>query len=162
MPLIVRDLRRIAQRQLRQEPGIQVFDPTDLVNELYLRLTKRRSVQWENSRQFFGEMSKMIRRILVDEARRRRRQKRGGAVLPVQLDEAFGLSEISTPQLELLSLALDQLTSRSERQGDVVNLRYFVGLTEEETAAALGVSIRTVRRDWSAAKLWLFGQLMKA
>jgi RNA polymerase sigma factor (TIGR02999 family) len=159
MPLVMQDLKRIARRLLRQEPDNRTLDPTDLVSELYLRLVGKRSVQWKNSRQFFGEMARMIRHILIDHARSRHRQKRGQGGRPTQLDEVFSLAEATPPQIEALNAALAKLGESNERQSLVVHLRYFVGLSEEEIAGVLGVSPRTVKRDWSTAKLWLYDQL---
>lgn len=159
IPHVLDELRTIAASLLAREPVGITLQPTALVNELYLRLVKRRSVRWKNSEQFFGEMATMIRRVLVDHARERRAVKRGGGLPNVPLGEDH--DPIAGKEEELLALddALSSLAQFDPRLSQVVHLRYFVGLAAEEIAAILGVSTKTVNRDWQKAKIWLYQQM---
>lgn len=156
VPLVYRDLRRRAAGLLRREAPGHTLQPTALVHEAYLRLVGQRG-QWRNRSQFFGVAAHIMRRILVDHARRRRAAKRD--VVRVPLDES--VVPASGREVDLLGLdeALCELTSMDARQGRVVELRYFGGLTLEEAAEILGVSVATVKRDWSLARAWLFDRL---
>lgn len=166
MPLVIDDLRRLAASFLgRQAPG-HTLQPTALVNETYLRLMGRRTLSWENRNQFFAYAATVMRRILVNHARDRRAARRGGGAARVSLDEALGLLEGRVEgalpnEADLLDLdaALQELSALDSRQGRIVELRYFGGLSIEETADALGISPRTVKREWCSARLWLLRSL---
>ena len=160
MPLIYEELRRQAGRYLRKERGNHTLQTTALINEAYLKLIDQREVVWQNRAHFFAIAAQAMRRILVDYARERHREKRGGAAENLPLDEAL---TIATPEksVDLVALdeALNQLAKFDARQARVVELRYFSGLSIDETAEILGVSNVTVRRDWDLAKSWLHLQL---
>ena len=155
MPLVFDEVRDIARRYLDGEAVEHTLQPTAVVNELYMKLVRRRSVHWNNREHFFGTAANLIRCLLVDHARHRLAQKRGGGQRPEPLDPTQHL--IRSPPREILALheALDTLESVDRRQHKVVMLRYFVGLTQQEVAQILGVSRATVERDWLMAKLFL-------
>jgi len=155
MPLVYDELRRIAGRYMKGERPGHTLQATALVNEAYLRLVEIRRVQWQNRAQFFGIAARSMRRILVDAARARRSQKRGGGVHEITLDEALVVAEEPAPALVALDDALDALKALDARKERVVELRYFGGLTVAETAEVLQVSPETVMRDWDFAKAWL-------
>lgn len=158
-PIVYDDLRRLAAGYMQREPPGHPLQPTALVHEAYLRLIDQRQVQWRNRAHFFGVAAQMMRRILVDHARKRLADKRGGAVTIVGLDEVSPASESHTVDVLALDQALDQLTGVDPRLCRVVELRYFAGLNIDETASALDVSTATVERDWKVAKAWLFQRL---
>ena len=159
MPLVYDELRKVAARHLRgQRPG-HTLQTTALVNEAYLRLIDASQVQWQNRAHFFAVAAHLMRRILVDFARTRNYQKRGGGVQPVSLDEAMIVAPERGADLLALDEALTRLQALNARQAQVVELRYFGGLSEEETAEALKISVRTVRRDWNFARVWLHREL---
>lgn len=155
MPLVYDELRKLARQRLRREQPNQTLQTTGLVNEAYLRLVQSSRVQWRDRSHFFAVAAQLMRRILVDEARRRRYQKRGGDVSRVALDAA----DVAAPERELdlvaLDLALEELSHFAPRKARVVELRFFGGLTIEETAAVLEVSADIVKREWRTARLWL-------
>ena len=159
-PLVHRELHRIAARYMASERADHVLQATALVNEAYIRLVEWENVEWQNRAQFFAIAAKIMRRILVDFARTRRRAKRGGHDVHVSLSEALDLS-CRTPSADLVALedALTELETLFPRHARVVELRFFGGLSLEETAHVLDVSVGTVRRDWSLAQAWLFRQL---
>lgn len=159
MPAVFDELRKIAVYFFSGETPGHTLQPTALVNELYLRLANRRRVQWNNRAHFFGFAAQTVRRILVDHARGRHREKRGLGLRPLALDEVEGHS--ISPNLDLVALdeALDRLAILDARQARVVELRFFAGLTVSEVAAALKVTSRTVKRDWQTARLWLHQEL---
>lgn len=162
IPLVIDDLRRMAAAFVaRGGPG-QTLQPTALVHEAYLRLVGRRTVHWESRVQFFAYMAKVMRRLLVDHARHRLTAKEGGGTPRVSFDEALDPSPgEGSDEVELLALheSLERLAAVDPRQGRIVELRYFGGLTIEETAQALRVSPRTVKREWRTARLWLLHEL---
>jgi RNA polymerase sigma factor (TIGR02999 family) len=161
VPLVYDELRAIAHGQLRRERHGHTLGTTALVHEAFLRLLDQRKMEWRSRTQFFALAARSMRRILVDYARRRMAEKRGGAVAPVTLAEAVQLAAIERPDTVLvINEALERLAVVDERAARVVEYRFFSGMTEEETAAALGVTARTVRRDWSRAKEWLLGQVL--
>ena len=161
-PLVQDELHRVARRHLAGEQPGHVLQPTALVNEVYLRLVDWRRVPWQNRAHFFAVAAKLMRRILVDSARARRRSKRGGHAVQVSLDEVLDLSAGSrTQDIEALDDALTALEALNPRESQVVELRFFGGLSLEETAEALQVSVGTVRRDWSLARAWLFRELSR-
>jgi len=153
------DLRRRAARYLRRERPDHSLQPADLVHEAYLRLTGQQRVAWQNRSQFFGIASQMMRRILVDRARAHQAAKRSGQWLTVTLDEGIVHSPPRTCEVLALDRALTELTALDPRQGRVVELRYFGGLSLEETASLLDISPTTVKREWRIAKAWLYRRL---
>jgi RNA polymerase sigma factor (TIGR02999 family) len=159
LPLVYDELHRQAARRLRRERPGHTLQPTALVHEVYLRLVDQRRVSWQNRTQFFGVAAQMMRRILVSHARERRAQKRGGADTRLTLDEGL----LATPQRDVQLLALDAALSRLEaidaEKSRLVELRFFSGLSIEETAEVMGVSPRTVDRQWQTAKAWLHREM---
>jgi RNA polymerase sigma factor (TIGR02999 family) len=160
-PLVQAELRRLAKRYMAGERQGHILQTTALVNEAFLRLIDWRNVEWRNRAHFFGLAAQIMRRILVDFARARRREKRGGAALLVSLSEAAKVASERGSDLVALDDALQTLEKLDLRQARVVELRFFGGLSLEETAEALKVSLSTVRRDWSIAEAWLFRELSK-
>jgi RNA polymerase sigma factor (TIGR02999 family) len=156
LPLVYEELQRMARQRLRGERAGHTLNTTALAHEAYLRLVDQQRVQWQNRAHFFAVASTAMRRILVNHAKLRRRQKRGGGAITVALDEALGV-EAAGSALEVVALdeALSRLASMSERACKVVECRVFGGLSIEETAEALGVAPMTVKRDWLLAKTWL-------
>jgi RNA polymerase sigma factor (TIGR02999 family) len=162
MPIVYNELRVIASRQLAREWRHDRLQTTAVVNEAYLKLFGQRDVDWQNRGHFFAIAAQLMRRILVDHARRELRQKHGGGVVHVELEDA-SLKAVDTPVDMIDALALDDALKKLEQldpdQGRIVELRFFGGLTVEETAAALNVSAGTVKREWSLAKGWLYREL---
>jgi RNA polymerase sigma factor (TIGR02999 family) len=160
-PLVDRELHRLAQAYLKHERQGHSLQATELVNEAYLRLIDWRSVQWQNRAHFFGLAAQMMRRILVDHARRRLFQKRGGGAIQVSLSRAVNLAEERSVDVVALDDALGALAQFDERKSRIVELRFFGGLGEAEIAEALAISLRTVQREWNLAHAWLFRELSK-
>lgn len=159
MPLVYDELRRLAGRHLRHERPGHTVQTTALVHEAYLKLVDQKNANWQNRVQFFAAAAQVMRHILVDYARSRGAFKRGGGYCRLSLDEATISSEGKGADLLILNEALNGLASIDPQQSRVVELRVFGGLTVEETAVALGVSPRTVKREWSMAKAWLHRQI---
>ncbi len=159
LPLVYAELRRIAARQLRAERGGLTLQPTALVHELYLRLVDQRQGDWRDRAHFFGVAAQVMRRILVDHARRRRANKRGDGLPTVSIDEA--MEEAAPDRIPILALdhALDRLAGLDEGLARIVELRAFGGLTIEEAACVLKVSPTTAKREWRTAKAWLTREL---
>ncbi len=155
VPLVYDELRRIASRQLRREAEGHTLSPTALVHEAYLRLVDQTRVQWVNRAQFFAVAARLMRRVLLDHARRVGAAKRGGGWKRMELEGAEIAVEERAAELIALDDALEKLAALNPRLSQVVECRFFGGMTEEETAAALGVTDRTVRRDWIKAKGFL-------
>jgi RNA polymerase sigma-70 factor, ECF subfamily len=158
LPLVYEQLRRLAHRQLLNERSDHTLDTAGLVHETYLKLVDITRVEWQDRAHFFAVAARAMRRILVDYARRHRAERRGGGLSPVSLGEEEVVAERGETLLAL-DEALDRLAAFSQRLSQVVECRYFAGLTEEETAEALGVTTRTVQRDWAKARGWLYLQL---
>jgi RNA polymerase sigma factor (TIGR02999 family) len=162
MPLVYEELRRLARQCMRGERAGHTLQTTALVNEAYLRLVNSSRVHWQDRAHFFAIASQLMRRVLVDEARRRRNLKRGGQYTRVEIDEM----ELNAPprDFDLLALdeALDKLADFAPRKGKVVELRFFGGLSIEETALVLAISTDIVKREWRTAKLWLLQELSEA
>jgi RNA polymerase sigma factor (TIGR02999 family) len=156
MPLVYNELRRLAGHYMKAERPGHSLQATALVNEAYLRLVDQRQVRWQGRAHFFALASQMMRRILVDYARRRRYAKRGGGGRQVELDEALIVSEEKSADVVALDDALTRLAAIAPRKSRVVELRYFGGLSMDEVAQVLNVSPVTVRRDWTTAKAWLY------
>ena len=159
IPLVHEELRRIAHAYLARERPDHTLRTTALVNEAYLRLVDSSRVQWQDRAQFFAAAAGSMRRILVDYARRHRADKRGGGLGTLPFDEGAIVVEERAEMLLALDEALERLGAMDARLCRVVECRYFAGLTEEETAEALGVTSRTVRRDWVKARGWLYAEL---
>jgi len=159
LPLVYRELRRRAAAYLRRERRDHSLQPTDLVHEAYLRLVDQRRAAWRNRGQFFGVASQMMRRILVDRARAHRMAKRSGRWARITLDEAVVPTRPTDVDVLDLDAALSRLAAFDERKSRIAELRFFGGLSLEETGEALGVSVATVERDWQAARAWLFKTL---
>ena len=159
LPLVYAELRRVAARQLRRERGSLTLQPTALVHELYLRLVDQRHVDWRDRAHFFGVAAQVMRRILVDHARRHRASKRGDGLPTVSLDEA--MEEAAPNHIPVLALdhALDRLADVDQDLARIVELRAFGGLTIEEVACVLRVSPTTAKREWRTAKAWLTREL---
>ncbi len=154
-PLVYEELHRLAHKHMSRERGDHTLQTSALVNEAYLRLIDQRDVRWQNRAHFFSIASRLMRRILVDHARAHRYAKRGGGAVRVSLDEAASVSQARAAELVALDEALTSLAAIDRRKSQVVELRFFGGMSVEETAEALGVSPNTVVRDWSTAKAWL-------
>src|SRR5262245_20859636 len=155
LPLVEEELRRLAGRNMRRESPGHTLQTSALVNEAYLRLIDQKNVQWQNRAHFFAIAAQLMRRILIDHARRRQYAKRGGGALKVSLDEAAAVTEARAAELLAVDEALQKVTAMDARKGRIVELRFFGGLTEEETAEVMGISTPTVQREWRAAKAWL-------
>jgi RNA polymerase sigma factor (TIGR02999 family) len=159
MPLVYDELHQLAHRYLGGERAGHVLQTTALVNEAYLRLIDSSRVQWQNRAHFFAVSARLMRRVLVDFARARNYQKRGGGAQQVSLDEALVVSNERAADLIALDDALTALAAADERSSRVVELRFFGGLSIEETAEVLKISPETVKRDWTWAKAWLLREL---
>ena len=159
VPLVHAELHRLAHREMGRERAGHTLQTTALVNEVYLRLIDVSRVQWQDRAHFFAMSARLMRRILVDHARSRLSQKRGGATRRVSLDEALTVSPERGADLVALDDALKALAAVDARKSQVVELRYFGGLSVDETAESLHVSTDTVLRDWSLAKVWLLREL---
>ena len=159
MPLVYAELRAIAGRYLSRERPGHTLQSTSLVHEAYLKLIDQRQVQWQNRAQFFGIAARVMRRILVDEARKRKSDKRGGDAIQVTLNEATNVAHEQAANVVALNEALKTLEAIDSRQGKIVELRFFGGLSVEETAQVLKVSPGTVMRDWTFARAWLRNEM---
>jgi RNA polymerase sigma-70 factor, ECF subfamily len=162
IPLVYDELRRLAGRYMRRERTGHTLQATALVHEAYLKLVQYPSVDWQNRAHFFGIAAHVMRHILVDHARGRGREKRGAGQQLVSLAEALVFSPEKSVELLKLDESLERLTKLDPRQGRIVELRFFGGLTVEETAQVLGISPKTVKREWSVAKAWLHGDLRQS
>jgi RNA polymerase sigma factor (TIGR02999 family) len=159
IPVVYDELRRLAGSYMRRERVDHTLQATALVHEAFLKLVEQRSVDWQSRAHFFGVAAQLMRRILIDHARGHTRQKRGGEQRKVSLDEAFVFSERQADELLAVDNSLNRLAKIDPRQARVVELRFFGGLSVEEAAEVLGVSPKTVKRDWSVAKAWLYADL---
>ena len=159
VPLVYSELRRLARRQMRRERPDHSLQTTALINEAYLRLVDLKTIQWQNRAHFFALCARMMRRILVDFARSRGYRKRGGGARPVSLDQAPAVSAQPPKDIVAVDNALNALAQVDARKAEVVELRFFGGLTAQETAEVLKVSEETVLRDWKLAKVWLLREL---
>ena len=161
VPLVESELRRLARTYLSRERASHTLQTTALINEAYVRLIDDHDVKWQSRSHFYGIAAHLMRRILVDFARRRHFQKRGGNNFQISFNDALVISASEDPNLLALDEALNELTLIDERKARVVEMRFFGGLTEKETAVALEVSPETARRDWRLAKSWLLRQLQR-
>ena len=159
LPLVYDDLRRLAQSYLRRENVGHTLQSTALVHEAYLRLVDQRDVNWQNRSHFFGIAAQMMRRVLVDHARAHHAAKRGSGGIKVTLDEGLVAAEQRDVNVIALDEALTRLGEIDPQQGRIVELRFFAGLSIEDTAEVLKISPATVKRDWAMAKAWLYGEM---
>jgi len=161
MPLVYSELRRLATNYLRRERAGHTLQPTALVNEAYLKLIDQKHAKWQNRAHFFGISAQLMRRILVDHARQRQAAKRGGSEQQRLSITSAEATTIKQPEVDLLALneALEELAEMDPQQGRIVELKFFGGLSIEETAEVLGISHATVERDWKVARAWLRRQL---
>jgi len=161
-PLVYDELHRLAHQHMRRERHDHTLQTSALVNEAYLRLINQRDVRWQNRAHFFSIASRLMRRILVDHARSHNYAKRGGGAIEVSLDEAALISQERAAELVALDEALTSLAAIDERKCQVVEMRFFGGMSVEETAEMLNVSPITVKRDWSTAKAWLYREIAES
>jgi len=161
LPVVYGELRKLASSYLRRERVGHTLQPTALVHEAYMRLVDQTQVQWQNRAHFFGVAAQMMRRILVDHARAHEAEKRGGEFQKLSLDENIDVSGERDVNLVALDDALNLLAEIDPQKMKVVELRFFGGLSVEETAEVLGVSAPTVKRQWRMAKAWLYGQVKR-
>jgi len=159
IPVVYAELRRLAGSYMRRERSDHTLQATALVHEAYLKLIEQRAVNWQSRAHFFGIAAQIMRRILVDHARGHLRDKRGGGQIEVPLDKAIVFAPPQSAELVKLDQALDRLAQFDSRQAKIVELRFFGGLTVEEAAEVMGISPKTIKRDWSVAKAWLHGEL---
>jgi RNA polymerase sigma-70 factor (ECF subfamily) len=162
VPLVYDELKRLARSYMRRERPDHTLQTTALVNEAYLKLVKQKAVNWQGRSHFFGIAAQLMRRILIDHARGHLREKRGGVKEVLPLDEALVFSPEHSEELVKLDEALERLSKLDARQSRIVELRFFGGLSVEETAEFLSVSPKTVKRDWAVARVWLHGELRRS
>ena len=161
IPLVSTELHRLAHHYMRRERAGHTLETTALVNEAYVRLVDASRVEWRDRAHFFAVSANLMRRILVDFARKRRYQKRGGNAVMISLDDDDIPSPQPAPDIVALDAALEAMAAFDPRAASIVELRFFGGLTVEETAEVVGVSPRTIKREWSAAKVWLLGEMTR-
>src|SRR5690242_11437809 len=165
MPLVYGQLRRLAAAYLRRERSDHTLQSTALVNEAFLRLVRQKDVQWQSRAHFYGIAAQMIRRILVDYARAQHAEKRGSGAMKLALDDALALpasQHVDTMDLLALNNALERLSQLDERQSRIVELRFFAGLSIEETAEVVSLSPASIKREWQTARAWLFREMRSA
>lgn len=160
LPLVYDELRHLASAYLRRERDGHTLQSTALVHEAFLRLVNQHDVQWQGRAHFFGIAAQMIRRILVDHARAQRALKRGAGAVRLELGEALGVAQQRDLDLIALDDALERLATMDQRQSRIVELRFFAGLSVEDTADVMGISPATVKREWSSARAWLFREVV--
>lgn len=158
-PLVYDELHRLAHQHMRRESAGHVLQTSALINEAYLRLVDQPRIQWESRAHFFGIAARLMRRILVDDARKRNSAKRGGSLIQVPLDEIENLAQHQAANVVAVDEALQRLEAIDTRQSQIVELRFFAGLSIDETAELLKVSPGTVMRDWTFARAWLKSQM---
>jgi RNA polymerase sigma-70 factor (ECF subfamily) len=161
IPLVYDELKRLARSYMRRERPDHTLQTTALVHETYLKLVRQRDVDWQGRSHFFGIAAQLMRRVLIDHARGHLREKRGGANVVLPLNEALAFSPEHSEDLLKLDEALERLSQLDVRQSRIVELRFFGGLSVEETAGFLNISPKTVKRDWAVAKAWLHGELKR-
>ena len=158
-PLVYEDLRQMARRRMNRERPGHALHPTDLVHESYFKLARLNRIEWKNRAQFFALAAHAMRQVLVDEALKHKAKKRGGGEVHVTLSDEIGGDVTPTEEILALEQALKRLEATRPRQVEVVTCRFFAGMDVEETAAALGISKATVKRDWALARIWLNQEL---
>lgn len=162
MPAIYAELHQLAHKHIRREEPGHILQTSALINEAYLRLAEHRKIPWQNRKHFFGIAARLMRHILVDEARKRKSDKRGGDAIRIPFDEAINVVEQQAANVVALDEALTRLQNIDSRQSEIVELRFFGGLSIEETADILKVSAGTVMRDWTFARAWLRNEISSA
>jgi RNA polymerase sigma factor (TIGR02999 family) len=164
LPLVYGELRRLASAYLRRERSNHTLQSTALVHEAFMRMVHQQDVQWKNRAHFFAIASQMIRRILVDYARSQHAEKRGSGAVKLALDEAMAVPQAPATDVDLLGLndALDRLAALDERQSRIVELRFFAGLSIEETAEVMSLSPASIKREWQTARAWLFREMTRS
>jgi RNA polymerase sigma factor (TIGR02999 family) len=162
MPVVYEELRRMARRHMRAEDAGHTLQATALVNDVYIRLVDQKQVNWQNRAHFFGAAARIIRRVLVDYARARHRLKRGGDAVKVSLNEDVNAAIATEVDVVALDDALGRLAKLDPQQERIIELRFFAGLSIEETAEALNISPATVKRDWTTARAWLYREMTSA
>jgi RNA polymerase sigma factor (TIGR02999 family) len=160
LPLVYAELHRLAKSYMRRERQDHTLQPTALINEAYIRLTGE-GFDWQNREHFIGVAAQIMRRVLVDYARAHKAKMRGGELRRVELEEGLAISNDRTEEMLELDEALTRLTKINSRQAKVVELRYFGGLSMEQIASVLAISLRSVKRDWALARIWLFREFQK-
>jgi RNA polymerase sigma factor (TIGR02999 family) len=161
MPVVYEELRRLARRHMNREPSDQALQATELIHEAYLKLIDQRRVQWQNRAHFFAVSVQLMRRILVDLARSRQAERRGGAIRLVSLDETSMVPRSPARDVLAVDEALTALAELDERRSRIVELRFFGGLSVEETAEVLKISPATVMREWKRAQAWLYAEIAR-
>jgi RNA polymerase sigma-70 factor, ECF subfamily len=159
MELTYRELRKIARGLMRRERSTRTLQTTDLLHEAYLRLVDHAAIPWRDRAHFFQVAAHLMRQILVDHARKRHASKRGGGAAEISLDRALDIAEAQSADLLALEEALSRLEALNDRQCQVVEMRFFAGMSEDEIAGVLNVSARTVNREWRMARAWLYQEL---
>ena len=159
IPVVYSEIHRLAHAYLRREGPARKLQTTELVNEAYLQLVRQKHVRWQNRAHFFGIAAQIMRRILAEQARRRKADKRGGGAEPISLEVAPGLRSGDAVDFGEIDEALERLTTLDPRQGQLVELRFFGGLSIEETAEVMSLSPATIKREWSTARAWLRREL---
>jgi len=159
IPVVYEELRKLAASYMRAERADHTLEPTALVHEAYIKLVKHEAPEWQSRAHFFGVAAQLMRHILTDHARAHLRHKRGGGRQQIPLNEALVFSEDQSAELLALDASIQRLAEIDPRQSRTVELRFFGGLSVDETAEVLGVSPKTVKRDWSSAKAWLYADL---
>lgn len=162
MPLVYDELRGLAKRYMRRESASHTLQTNALVNEAYLRLVNQQNVEWQSRAHFFAIAAQVMRHLLVDHARSKQYAKRGGGAQQITLDEGLAVTDDNAVELLALHQALERLEAIDDRKSKIVELRYFGGLSTEETAEVLGVSEITIKREWAKAKAWLFRELSQS
>ena len=162
MPMVYDELRGLAKRYMRRESASHTLQTNALVNEAYLRLINQQNVDWQNRAHFFAIAAQVMRHLLVDHARSKQYAKRGGGAQQITLDEGLAVTDDNAVELLALHQALERLEAIDDRKSKIVELRYFGGLSTEETAEVLGVSEITIKREWAKAKAWLFRELSQS
>ncbi len=159
LPLVYNELRKISSKYLREEHRNHTFQTTELVHEAFIKLTGNENISWESRAHFFGIAANSMRQILVDHARKRNAFKRGSGEMKLSLEEAPTIAAENNDQILALDIALNKLESLDQRSSKIVEMRFFSGLTIEETAEALNISVSTAKRDWNFAKAWLYREM---
>lgn len=162
MPLVYDEMRRIARSFISRERQGHTLQPTALVNEAYLRLVDQNSVSWQSRAHFYSVAASMMRRVLIDHARMRATEKRGGGAVRLSIEDVQVPIEERAANFVAMDEALERLSQFNERGRKIVEMRFYAGMSEEEIAEVLGVSTRTVLRDWKAARVWLFRELSQS
>jgi RNA polymerase sigma factor (TIGR02999 family) len=161
LPLVYTELHRLARGYMNRERRDHTLQPTALINQAYLRIAKQENIEWQNHSHFIGFAANVMRRVLVDHAREHNAAMRGGGQVKVELEEGHAVSKETATEVLLLEDALVRLEKLNPRQAQVVEMRYYGGLSVEEVAGVLGIATRSVKRDWALARSWLYQEIQK-